>query len=141
MTLCFADTGELSGRTAENWRCGRSPELATAAVSARETGYVTRCRLAIVAGVSGMITPQNRKMGPSREIRRGLVMAEQSGQVRVRVVNVSMAAALQGAITNVLQEEQASGAEVIDIKLTSTPAVPDQIGSGFGEYVALIILR
>jgi hypothetical protein len=68
-------------------------------------------------------------------------MAEQSGQVRVRVVNVSMAAALQGAITNVLQEEQASGAEVIDIKLTSTPAVPDQIGSGFGEYVALIILR
>jgi hypothetical protein len=73
-------------------------------------------------------------------------MAEQSAQVRVRVVTASMAAALQGAINSVLEEEQASGAELIDIKLTSTPAPPSEsrFGSGFdehGEHVALILLR
>lgn len=68
-------------------------------------------------------------------------MAEQSRQVRVRVVTASMAAVLQGAITSVLEEEQASGAEVVDIKLTSTPPSGDRMGSSLGEYVALIILR
>ena len=70
-------------------------------------------------------------------------MAEQSAQVRVRVVTASMAAALQGAINSVLEEEQASGAELIDIKLTSTPVPPSEsrFGSGFGEHVALILLR
>ena len=84
-------------------------------------------------------------MQQSREISRETVMAEQSGagQVRVRVVTASMASALQGAITSVLEEEQASGAEFIDIKLTSTSAPPSdsQVGSGFGEYVAVILLR
>jgi hypothetical protein len=70
-------------------------------------------------------------------------MAEQSAQVRVRVVTASVAAALQGAINTVLEEEQASGAELIDIKLTSTPAPPSDsgFGSGFGEHVAVILLR
>jgi hypothetical protein len=68
-------------------------------------------------------------------------MAEQSGQVRVRVVTHSVASSLQSAINSVLEEEQSGGAEVVDIKLTSTPAVPDQFGSGFGEHVAVIILR
>jgi hypothetical protein len=70
-------------------------------------------------------------------------MAERSAQVRVRVVTASRAAALQGAINSVLEEEHASGAELIDIKLTATSAPPSdaQGGSGFGEYVALILLR
>jgi hypothetical protein len=70
-------------------------------------------------------------------------MAEQSGRVRVRVVTASVAAALQGAISNVLEEEQASGTQLIDIKLTSTPAPPSDsgFGTGTGEHVAVILLR
>ena len=70
-------------------------------------------------------------------------MAERSAQVRVRVVTASMASALQGAINSVLEEEHASGAELIDIKLTSTSVPPSdaRFGSGFGEHVALILLR
>ena len=70
-------------------------------------------------------------------------MAEQSAQVRVRVVTTSVAAALQGAINSVLEEEQASGTELIDIKLTSVPAPPSDsgFGSGTGEHVAVILLR
>jgi hypothetical protein len=82
-------------------------------------------------------------MWPSRDVGGEIVMAEPSAQVRVRVVTVSVAAALQGAINSVLEEEQASGAQLIDIKLTATPAPPSdsEFGSGAGEYVAVILLR
>jgi hypothetical protein len=71
-----------------------------------------------------------------------MVMAEQSGRVRVRVVTHSLAVGLQGTINSVLYEEQENGAEVIDIKLASMPAGGDsQFGSTQGEHVALIILR
>jgi hypothetical protein len=70
-------------------------------------------------------------------------MAEQPRTVRVRVVTAPLASALQGAINSALDEEQAHGAELIDIKLTSTPAPPSdtRFGSGFGEHVAVILLR
>ena len=68
-------------------------------------------------------------------------MAEQSGQVRVRVVSHSLVVGLQGTINSVLYEEQENGAEVIDIKLSSMPAGDSQFGSAQGEHVALITLR
>ena len=70
-------------------------------------------------------------------------MAEQSGQVRVRVVVRAFSSELEHVINDVLKEELTNGAEVVDIKLTSTapPSGQPHIGSSFGEHVALIILR
>ena len=58
------------------------------------------------------------------------------GQIRVRVVMQSITSGLEEAITRVLREEQASGAEVVDVKLTSTPVGEGRsaLGSSFGEH-------
>ena len=78
-----------------------------------------------------------------RERGMGDIMVEQSGPVRVRVVVRSIATELEDAINRVLTEELASGAELVDIKLTSVAAPPRdaRYGSVFGEHVAVIILR
>jgi hypothetical protein len=62
--------------------------------------------------------------------------------VRVRVVSHGVASGLEQAINAVLEEEQASGAEVVDIKFTSTsPFETSMLTAARGEYVALILLR
>ena len=62
--------------------------------------------------------------------------------VRVRVVSHSVASGLEQAINAVLEEEQASGAEVIGITFTSTsPFETSTLATARGEYVALILLR
>ena len=65
------------------------------------------------------------------------------GQIRVRVVMQSITSGLEEAINRVLREEQARGAEVVDVKVTSTPPAEGRsaLGSSFGEHVALILLR
>ena len=46
------------------------------------------------------------------------------------------------AINTVLEEEYANGAELVDIKLAATsPPAGTMTGTGFGEHVALILLR
>jgi ACT domain-containing protein len=74
-------------------------------------------------------------------------MTEQFGgssqhHVRVRVVSHSVASGLEQTINAVLEEEQASGAEVVDIQFTSTsPFETSTLTAARGEYVALILLR
>ena len=74
-------------------------------------------------------------------------MTEQSGQVRVRVVTTLMASGLQGAINSVLEDEQANGAEVVDITLTYAPPLESSspgmttVTTPRGEYAALVLLR
>ena len=74
-------------------------------------------------------------------------MAEHSltspiNHLRVRVVSHTVASALERSINSVLEEEQAKGAQVIDIKLSSTPPVePSGMTTPRGEHVALILLR
>ncbi len=76
-------------------------------------------------------------------------MAEHSGpaaerHVWVRVIVRSFATELESAINLVLEEEQAGGAEVVDIKLTSTPPPVERHGTvspSFHEHVAVILLR
>ena len=76
-------------------------------------------------------------------------MAEHPGpaverHVWVRVVVRSFATELESAINLVLEEEQAGGAEVVDIRLTSTPPPGERHGAvspSFHEHVAVILLR
>ncbi len=76
-------------------------------------------------------------------------MAERSGpaaerHIWVRVIVRSFATELESAINLVLEEEQAGGAEVVDIKLTSTPPPGERHGPvspSFHEHVAVILLR
>jgi hypothetical protein len=68
-------------------------------------------------------------------------MAEQTGAPatnRVRVVTYNVASGFERQINEVLEEELANGAELVDIKLAVTEP---QGGSSFGQHVALIILR
>ena len=76
-------------------------------------------------------------------------MAEHPGaaterHIWVRVVVRSFATELESAINLVLEEEQAGGAEVVDIRLTSTPPPGERHGTvspSFHEHVAVILLR
>ena len=65
-----------------------------------------------------------------------------ANHVRVRVVSHSVAPGLEQTLNAVLEEEQANGAEVLDIKFTSTsPFETSALNSARGEYVVLILLR
>ena len=62
--------------------------------------------------------------------------------VRVRMVSHGAAEGLEQAINAVLDEEQANGADVVDIKFTSTsPFEVSTLSVSHGEYAALILLR
>lgn len=65
-------------------------------------------------------------------------------RVRVRIVTSSFASQLEEGINSVLEKEQANGAKLVDIKLTSYgPADGGQPGiASFSQpnYVALILL-
>ena len=62
--------------------------------------------------------------------------------VRVRVVSHSVASGLEQVLNAVLEEEQANGAEVVDITFTSTsPFEASTLTIARGEYVAVILLR
>jgi hypothetical protein len=61
---------------------------------------------------------------------------------RVKEVSQSVASGLEQALNVVLEEEQANGAEVVDITFTSTsPFKGSTLTTGWGEYVAVIPLR
>jgi hypothetical protein len=71
-------------------------------------------------------------------------MTDQSGtrakeHIRVRVVSYPTPPGLEVKINQTLEEEYANGAEVMDIKLTSTSEASGPSSSS--EYVALILLR
>lgn len=65
----------------------------------------------------------------------------------VRVVSVSYSQELQESINEILAEELANDAKLVDIKLSSTMASSSSSSGGFGNFpneerhVALILLR
>jgi hypothetical protein len=60
----------------------------------------------------------------------------------VRTASQSTLSGLESTVNTILDEECAGGAQLVDIKLTSTPPSGDQWdGSSLAEYAVLIIMR